>query len=60
MKYYYDPDNGEFKYRCDRDIISFDLPYIERTEPNWPWSDYRVDLETGELIHEPKPRNPRG
>jgi hypothetical protein len=59
MKYYYCPNTGEFKYRSDQ-FIDFDLPYIERTDEGWPWSDYRVDLNTLELIHEPKPRNPRG
>lgn len=60
MKYYYDPSSGVFKYRTENNVVKFDLPYIEKTEPNWIYSDYRVDIETGELIHDPKSKNPRG
>jgi hypothetical protein len=59
MKYYYDPDTGIFKYRCDGELIKYNLPYIEKSEMGWIYSDYRVDIETGELIHEPQPKNPR-
>lgn len=59
MKYYYDPTTGEFKYRSETDLIKWDLPYIEKSEPAWIWTDYRVNVETLELIYDPKPKNPR-
>ena len=58
MKYYYDPITGVFKFRSDGDMVT-DLPYIER-ESGWQYSDYQVNIATGELIYTPAPRNPRG
>ena len=53
MKYFYNPTTGEFLYRGESKIFKPNLPYIETTEP-FVYSNYRVDLETGELIYEPK------
>jgi len=60
MRYYYDPNSGIFRYRCDGKLVKYDLPYIEKSELNWQYSDYRVDVETLGLIYEPQPKNPRG
>jgi hypothetical protein len=57
MKYYYDPITGIFQMRCNR-AMPTDLPSIEREE-GWFYSDYRVEIETGELIYTPSKRNPR-
>lgn len=57
QKYYYNPSTGEFVASSNNDMIKFDYPYIQRE--TFPFSDYRVDLETLELIYEPKPRNTR-
>ena len=43
--------------RCNR-AMPTDLPSIEREE-GWFYSDYRVEIETGELIYTPSKRNPR-
>lgn len=59
MKYYYDPVTGIFRYRVENDTVKYDLPYIEKIEPGWRYSDYRVDLETSTLIYEPQLKNPR-
>lgn len=59
LKYYYHPDTGEFVGSCFKiEPLNFkQYPYIEREE--FSYSDYRVDVDTLELIHEPKTRNPR-
>lgn len=59
FKYYYDPVTGQFKYANSNPKVLYDLPYIEK-DSSFFYSDYRVDVTTGELIYEPKPRNPRG
>ena len=58
-RYFYDPQTGEFLSSTNSDAVVSDLPYIQRDTPFF-YSDYRVDVETGELIYTPAPRNPRG
>lgn len=59
IRYYYDPDTGEFVGSTNNPkVSSMDYPYIERTQ--FFYSDYRLDTKTLELIHDPKPKNPRG
>ena len=60
FKYYYDPASGVFQgsaYKMTPQQWE-NLPFIEVEE--FPYSDYRMDVETLELMHQPKPKNPRG
>ena len=58
-RYYYDPNTGVFRGSSYK-MTSLQwqhLPYIER--PQFDYGNYRVDVNTGDLIHDPQPTNPR-
>lgn len=58
IRYYYNPDTGEFVGSSNNTTVcEMNYPYIDR--PKFFYSDYKLNTETGELIHDPKPRNPR-
>lgn len=50
--YYYDPQTGVFLQRSNCVNCNTDLPYIEKPQ-GWRYCDYRVNVETQELIYEP-------
>lgn len=55
-KYWYDPVTGDILHRTDsRGLQKFNLPYFEKSEPGWNWSNWRVDIATGGLIERPNP-----
>lgn len=56
--YYYDPVTGVFLQRSNYLKTDISLPYIEKPE-GWLYCDYRVDVATGNLIHQPYTRPPK-
>ncbi len=57
MKYYYNPTTGEFTGHSRGSIWVDAGPYIEMPE-GWKFSQYRVDLDTLEVVPDPKPVPP--
>lgn len=58
-KYYYHPDTGVFVGSTFnvKESQWDHLPYIQREQ--FRYCDYRVDVETGKLIHDPIPTQQR-
>ena len=55
-RYWYDPNTGEIQRRTlAKGTKKFNLPYFDRAEPGWNWSDFRVDVETGKIIPKDNP-----
>lgn len=50
-RYWYKPDTGEIVRRSKTGLVDFDMPYIEHEE--FDYYNYRVDVETQELVYEP-------
>jgi len=50
-RYWYDENTGEIIYRTDpKGSITFDMPYFEKETEGFLWNNFKVDLETKELI----------
>lgn len=55
-RYWYDRQTGKILHRTlAKSENKFDLPYFDRDEQGFVWSNYKVDLNTGELIEDPDP-----
>lgn len=60
-RYWYNAETGQIKRRTlAAGEKKFDMPYFD-SEERFNWSNYRVDIATGELvlIDNPHPDNPR-
>lgn len=56
-RYWYDPTTGEILRRTlARGTKKFDLPYFDRAEQGWNWSEWRVDVNTLELVPSENPQ----
>lgn len=50
-RYWYDPNTGEILRRTlANGHKKFDLPYFDRDEKGWVWSNYKVDIASGEIV----------
>jgi hypothetical protein len=52
MIYWYDPISGIIVKRSEGALANFGLPNFEKEE--FDYSNYRVNIETKELIYEPR------
>lgn len=67
-RYWYDPTTGEILHRTlAKGNKKFDLPYFDRNEKGWNWSNYKIDIDTGEIVEcenlngqgvDPRPKPP--
>jgi hypothetical protein len=56
-RYYYNPTSGQFTGFSTGNIWVNRGPYIERPA-GWKFSQFKVDIESGEVVPDPKPIPP--
>lgn len=57
-RYWYDEQTGEILHRTDpKGSLKFDMPYFDKDEQGWNWSNWQMNIETKKL--EPR-ENPIG
>lgn len=51
-RYWYDKTTGEILHRTEpKGTMKFDMPYFDKESQGFSWSNFKVNVETKELIY---------